>query len=134
MSSRKDNAFERPMLENSLESISALFSSGDFPRVAATDRDDVISIYNRRIATRTTRGGGSGGGGARKDSVASSSSSQYAMLRAWVQDDPDRVMLTFGTGITSSNVRLCCCCMSLVVIPHHSDWTTYIHTYIYDNY
>jgi hypothetical protein len=92
------------MLENSLESISALFSSGDFPRVVGSDRDDVISIYNRRMSTRLLRGNSNArmsGGGSSSSDVANSVT-QYAMLRAWVQDDPDRSSQLQSVGNVSA--------------------------------
>jgi hypothetical protein len=100
--SRKDNPFDRPMLENSLESISALFSSGDFPRVSASDREDVINIYNRRMATRLLRGS-DGGVSATGTGVSDEGggATQYAMLRAWVQDDPDRSSQLHSADVVS---------------------------------
>ena len=62
------------MLQRSFAYITSMHSCTEFAKVATTDREDTISIFNRRVNTKSL----------------TENSSTYSVLRSWVQDDPDR--------------------------------------------
>ncbi len=68
---------DRVMLQKSFAYITSMYSCSEFAQVATTDRDDTISIFNRRVNVRKL----------------SDQSTTYTVLRSWVQDDPDRGQL-----------------------------------------